>query len=515
MTGDAGGAPRRGISLRRRFVLVLASFGLAVTAGFGLLSWWISRDALTDELDRRLTDVAGAAAVAGFQGSTALAFRPGYENLSGWSGYHNKLLALVERGYVDDAFIFDGSPSNSEYQALVTARPADSIPFGTPLREMEQWRPEINRAIAEATATTVGFEGEDGRLYKYGFIRLDDSPAILGVLIPADFLEPLRLLGWTLLTGCLVSLALAVTLGGLLAASIVKPLEHLSHVALRIQRGHLKRPVDIERGDELGRLSRAMERMRMGILERDEQLRLMLAQVAHEIRNPLGGIELFASAAADTADPGERRRLMGKVRGEVTALNGIIDDFLTFARPLQTDRHGTDLRDPIEAAAELAEVEMERGGCRLELVLPTEPLMAAADGGQVKRAVLNLLHNAAQVATRVRLSAERDGTGIVVRVLDDGPGIPEELRERVFEPFITDKEKGAGLGLAIVRKVVEAHGGRVEVSAASDPLFENGAEFRLYFIGLEEPPGRAHLDSSGSATASGSATGTRLAPSQT
>jgi signal transduction histidine kinase len=482
---DTGGGTRRGISLRRRFVLVLASFGLAVAAGFGLLSWWISKDALSTELDRRLTDVAGAAAVAGFQGSVALAFEPGSENVANWSSYRYRLLALVERGYVDAAFIFDGSPSSTAYRSLVTAQPADSIPIGTPLREMEAFRPEVNLAIAEGAATTAAFEGEDGRLYEYGFVRLDDSPAILGVLIPADFLEPLNLLRWTLLVGSLGALALAVALGGLLAANIVQPLEHLSHVALRIQRGHLKHPVDVGRGDELGRLSRAMERMRRGILERDEQLRLMLAQVAHEIRNPLGGLELFASAAADTDDPDERLRLMEKVRGEVTELNRIIDDFLTFARPLQTDREG----------------------CRLDVTLPAEPLMAVADGGQVKRAVLNLLHNAAQVANHVRLSAERQGSEIVVYVLDDGPGIPEDMRERIFEPFITDKEKGAGLGLAIVRKVVEAHGGRVEVASASDGSFENGAEFRLYFIGLEEPPGRPHVDSSGSSPATARGTG--------
>ena len=98
--------------------------------------------------------------------------------------------------------------------------------------------------------------------------------------------------------------------------------------------------------------------MRQGILERDEQLRLMLAQVAHEIRNPLGGLELFASAAADTDDPVERRRLMDRVRSEVAALNAIIDDFLAFARPLSPTREAPDLREPLREAAELARAEL-------------------------------------------------------------------------------------------------------------------------------------------------------------
>lgn len=493
------------MTLRRRFVLVLAAFALILAGGFAYLPWRISRDALAAELDRRLTDVAGAVAATGvFQGPMLIDLMPGDEETGGWSGLQASLETMVRQGYVADAFIFDGAPGR-EYRALVTRHPSDSIPIGTPLPQLRAHQNAINRTFPTGgesgpvarRATGEVFVGEDGRRYKYGFVRLDDSPAVLGVLMPAEFLEPLGRLSRTLLLGSVVALALAVALGGLLAANIVQPLERLSRAALRIQRGRMDGPVEVERGDELGRLSRAMERMRKGILERDEQLRLMLAQVAHEIRNPLGGLELFASAAAETTDPEERSRLMWRVRSEIEALNRIIDDFLVFARPLQTNRHGADLRDAVRAGTELAEDELDRERCELELDLPDEALMAVADQDQVKRAVLNLIHNAAQVATRVRVRAEWSGTQIVVRVTDDGPGVPEPMRDRIFEPFITDKEKGAGLGLAIVRKVAEAHGGRVEVSDAEDPGFGSGAEFRLYFIGLEEPPSEPSHDTPG------------------
>jgi two-component system sensor histidine kinase PilS (NtrC family) len=92
------------------------------------------------------------------------------------------------------------------------------------------------------------------------------------------------------------------------------------------------------------------------------------------------------------------------------------------------------------------------------------------------------------------VEARREGSGVLVAVSDDGPGVPPDQRERIFEPFITDKEKGAGLGLAIVRKVAEAHGGWVEVGEASHGPFGNGAEFRLYFVGLEEPPAETLAD---------------------
>jgi signal transduction histidine kinase len=212
----------------------------------------------------------------------------------------------------------------------------------------------------------------------------------------------------------------------------------------------------------------------------------MLAQVAHELRNPLGGLELFASAAASAEDPRERRRLIDRVRAEVAALNRIIDDFLTFARPLSPEYEPVDLRPAIEEAAELAQAEVQPGGT-LEVRLPPEPLLARADRDQVKRAVLNLLMNAVQSGENVRVWAEEEGGDLMIAVADDGPGISESVRDRLFDPFVSDKQKGAGLGLAIVKKVAEAHGGRVEVRSASDPTFGSGAEFRLYLSASHAP----------------------------
>jgi signal transduction histidine kinase len=179
---------------------------------------------------------------------------------------------------------------------------------------------------------------------------------------------------------------------------------------------------------------------------------------------------------------------MRRVRSEVGALNRIIDDFLTFARPLKGVPEPVDLRPAIEAAATLAKGEVEREGGHLEVDLPEQPLVARADPDQVKRAVLNLLRNAAQVSERVALNARNERGEVLVSVADDGPGVPEEARERIFDPFITDKEQGAGLGLAIVRKIAEAHGGRVEVLDAAGTGVGSGAEFRVYFTGLEDYP---------------------------
>lgn len=225
--------------------------------------------------------------------------------------------------------------------------------------------------------------------------------------------------------------------------------------------------------------------MRVGILNRDEQLRLMLAQVAHEIRNPLGGLELFASAAADTEDAEERARLIQRLRSEISGLNKIIDDFLAFARPLRTDTVLHDIREPVREAVDLVSMETRGEGHEFELDLPAFPLMARADPEHVKRVALNLVRNAAQAGTRVQVRGETYRGEVVIFVRDNGPGVPEALRDRLFEPFVTDKEQGAGLGLAIVKRVAEANRGRVELMRG-DGAGARGAEFRVYFQGVED-----------------------------
>jgi signal transduction histidine kinase len=469
------------VSIRRLFVLVFVAFALVVSASGGYLAWREARGAVEAELDRRASWVAGAAAETGLQATTIGALRPGYENEIGWTSNHYRLRRLLN--FVSEAYVVDQRNS-----VLVSSFPADSVPIGTPLRVLEAFDEELRTARAVGTATTRAFEGSDGRTFKWGFAELEQSDLLLAVLMPADYLSPLATLRRNLLYGSALAAVLAALLAALLAAGIVQPLERLSRVALRIQRGRMGEGVATERGVELGRLSRAMERMRRGVLERDEQLRVMLAQVAHEIRNPLGGLELFASAAAEADDEEERAALMRRVRSEISALNAIIDDFLAFARPLNPVPEVTDIRGPLTEAAELVRAELEsRGGC-LEVDLPSGPLLGSVGRDHVKRATLNLLRNAAQVATNVRLGGWVERGETVVSVRDDGPGVPEALKGRIFDPFVTDKEQGAGLGLAIVRKVAEAHGGRVELTHSGETDGGRGSEFRIYFRSLEDPP---------------------------
>ena len=261
----------------------------------------------------------------------------------------------------------------------------------------------------------------------------------------------------------------AVLLAVVLAGNVVVPLERLSRAALRIQRGRWSEPVEEERGDEIGRLSRAMERMRIGILRRDEQLRMMLAQVAHEIRNPLGGLELVASAAQESDDDSERERILGRIRDEVETLNGIINDFLAFARPPDPNMKLHDVREPISEAAELVTMEVCKTGKCVEVDLPAEPLVARADPAHVKRVTLNLLRNAAQAGNTIHLRARGHRGEILLTIADDGPGIPEESRDALLQRGmrLDENAPGHGIGLAVVKDIAQSYGGDVQIGESS------------------------------------------------
>ena len=478
------------MSLRRQYVLVFVAFSVLVSALGGSLAYISASNALEEELDRKLIQVAGAAADVGLSAELFLGLRPGMEEGVGGEVFRSEQAKIGRlKRWVDEAYVI-----REDLYALVTTLPADSIRIGDYVFELGPHLQEINRAVYEGSATSELFGPFEGRYFKYGFVRLEHSrvsgPAnnvVLAVRMAADHRAPLDAFRRTAIAGSVLAAVVAALIAWLLATTVTGPLNRLGRVALRIQRGRMDEPVRQERGGELGRLARAMERMRVGILHRDEQLRLMLAQVAHEIRNPLGGLELFASAASDSEDPEERKEFIGKVRDEVSALNRIIDDFLTFARAPRPHGELLDIRESVQEAVELVEIEMRDSGGELELDLPTHPLMARADPEHVKRVVLNLVRNAAQAGNEVQVRCESYRGEVVLIVTDNGPGISADLEDRIFEPFVTDKEQGAGLGLAIVKRVVEANGGRVELTTG-DGTSGVGAEFRVYFRGGEDFP---------------------------
>jgi signal transduction histidine kinase len=210
----------------------------------------------------------------------------------------------------------------------------------------------------------------------------------------------------------------------------------------------------------------------------------LTAGLAHELKNPLASLKGTAQILADEIAPDSpRRRMLELHLREIDRLSATLDRFLAFARPKDPVREPVDLARVVSDVCLLVEPQAARSGVRVrkDLDLPEGPCIQG-DREQVAQVVLNLLLNAVQAMPQggeVRLSLGFVTRGshrfLALSVEDTGPGVPPELRDRIFNPLFTTRAEGVGLGLSICARIVEAHGGLIEVSDANG----GGACFRV------------------------------------
>lgn len=221
---------------------------------------------------------------------------------------------------------------------------------------------------------------------------------------------------------------------------------------------------------------KAMERL---LLERERLAAVgeLAATVAHEVRNPLAGIRGGCEILLEGYPEGDSRHEIGReILRQVDRLNGTVHELLLFARPKSLDPVPTDLHALIDRIVRLA--REGRDGCRVDVERDFDPSLppVEVDPHQTEQAFLNLYLNACQLQAgsgRVCFRTRHDGRTVTVSVRDWGPGIPGDRLDQIFKPFYTTRAQGTGLGLAVVKKVVEAHGGTVEASNHE----AGGAEF--------------------------------------
>lgn len=199
------------------------------------------------------------------------------------------------------------------------------------------------------------------------------------------------------------------------------------------------------------------------------------AQVAHEIRNPLGVIKLFASLLRKEFDgDGRGEELLEHILIGVKEIEGVLGNLLLFVRPQAPVFRTIDLRAPLREVLSFVAPLLEENGIRMVERISRSPLEIEGDGELLKQVFYNVVLNAVQampeggtlrVSTTRRRSRIKGQRMVEVAVADSGVGIPPEDLQRIFSPFFTTKERGTGLGLTVVHRIVEVHGGLVEVES--------------------------------------------------
>jgi signal transduction histidine kinase len=316
-----------------------------------------------------------------------------------------------------------------------------------------------------------------------------------------------------------VDAALALTGLGLILAvgaalwmlRTLRPLRVLRERTRQIAGGDYAHRTGVRSRDEIGDLAREFDGMAHAIEEREHKLirseRLatvgrMAAHITHEIRNPLASVGLYVELLADEigADKAEARRLVQAIGNEVDRLSEITETYLRFVRLPKPKLEREDLGAVTASVMEFARGELALAGVALELDVAGDLPDVAADESQLRQALLNLVRNAREAMPdggRLRVEVGPDGEavpgraspGVRLTVTDSGPGIAAENLARVFEPFFSTKEKGTGLGLALVQQIVSEHGGRIEVQSPPG----GGTRFTILLPGLRaaEPESEA------------------------
>lgn len=411
-----------------------------------------------------------------------------------WFGAHHLYQTFVQPIYFGSktegrllGFLIIGSEIDNRFAREISKVSASQVAFSygdeivaTTLTTDQAQNPSV-RALAAGPSQSAARDVEIG---KEAFIAtsLDlsgrqEAPVHLIVLGSYDqaakFLDTLNrlllLLGFT-----------AVLLGSglvfLISYTFTRPLATLVEGVRALEHGDFDHPLDPRGSDEVAELTSAFDRMRASLrktqeaLLESEQLATigrMASSISHDLRHSLAAVVANSEFLCDgRLTSGQREELYQEVRTGVNQMTDLIDSLLEFARTRESlnPAYGN-VVESVQRAMQAVRLHPRHQGTRIEIV-STAQSIAWFDGRKLERALYNLLLNACEAAPgsegRVQVSIERNDSFVDIAVSDNGPGIAEEIRDRLFHPFVSSgKENGTGLGLTVVQKIVQDHGGRV------------------------------------------------------
>ena len=293
------------------------------------------------------------------------------------------------------------------------------------------------------------------------------------------------------------ALAVTILLSLYLAGTIARPVHRLAEAAERVRRGKARQmeiPDFTRRGDEIGDLSGVLREMTEALWTRMDAIEHFAADVAHEIKNPLSSLRSAVETVARMEDPAQQRKLMAIILDDVQRLDRLISDISDASRVdaelSRADKAPSDIGLLLQTLAEVHEATAKPGAPRIVVGLPKgQTLMAPVIEGRLVQVLRNLIANAISFSPPggiITLGARRDGRRMLIYVSDQGPGVPGDKLEAIFNRFYSERPSGekfgthSGLGLSISRQIIEAHGGRIFAENLTDTAgASTGARFTI------------------------------------
>lgn len=302
--------------------------------------------------------------------------------------------------------------------------------------------------------------------------------------------------------GMTVAVTLSVLLVILLFSQVLNPIQRLAEKVEPEAKGRITNEVrSLSKKmhglmDDVDQTRTQLEKSRELLMHSEKMAVVgkLAAEVAHSIRNPMTSIKMRLFSLRRSVELNRNQvEDFDVISEEMRRLDNILSNFLEFSRPPKLKVQKVSVSETVSLALQLLEKRLEHYGVEVERhIKPTPPVQA--DPGLLKEVLLNLIVNACDamrenggriVITEEELIADSIGQAVVIRMRDNGPGIPESIRDKVMEPFFTTKEDGTGLGLSIASRIIAEHGGTLDLSGEES----GGAGFVIALPVREEREG--------------------------
>lgn len=456
------------LPLKLKIIVALTIINLAIVASFSTVSYYFIRDLYFNQLNSQIKSVSEII-------SKQIDVR-----------YLNALQIGIPTSFVENYFfelLNKNSDSNISSEIFIFDSSFTIIVHSDINTKPPRYEPKLllnRKEILELKTgnfiTTYPFKGEDNNWYLWGFKKLNKELwlALRGSAERLTDIEKLKTLFLIIgFSGMIITLLFAV----ILANSITKPIDRLIEFSNQIGKGNFTVSLPNKMQSEFATLAGTMEKMKNDILQKNKEKENMLAQIAHEIRNPLGGIELLTCLAKeDLEKAGKQTEYLEKTLKEIQSLKKLISSFLDFSRPQPPNFTYVDIENLLIEIEKLFLNEIQLKNASLKFNIRTRNILF--DYEHLKFILINLLVNSLESIESggkiiVETFTENNAWNIIVD--DNGKGISTELREKIFEPFFSTKKNGTGLGLAIVKKLCGENDAFITIEEKS----ENGTRFLI------------------------------------
>jgi len=452
------------MKLRPRILSLVIGILIVSFLALSIPLYWYTRSALEDEMDKRLLSTAR---IAAGQLSRDLLL-----NLTREPALSAVRLALEQEL---SSFLVDGIEGIAIYSqegdelAKWSQMKSDHPQVSVLLQNFSGIGSNVESAVSEI------YQFPDDGYFKAAAVSIDagrtPSP-ILVVWGGAGFMMVIDQIVGSIFWIILVSIIIAVSLAIVFSRSLIRPVMQLSDYTKSIQKNIYTSIVDLGRTDELGDLNRTLAEMHTEIREHEQSMKQLLSGIAHEIKNPLGGIEIYTglleeafSECAYGEDSVEHRSYLEKVTKELRHLKQIVLEYLDYARPLRSHLEPLAVEAIFEDIHRILHPEMRQKNVQYSL---SGKGVALGDESKLRRVFLNLLKNSLEAVNErgtISINIESQDNVVSVEVSDDGKGIPEGDLADIFNPYFTTQDKGYGLGLAIVKSIIDEMNGTILVES--------------------------------------------------